>query len=351
MSLPYIRGYYCPSEVEINLIQKESNRKIIDALREEAYPSGKTAHEIAEIAGLPLKTTYPQLNELTRAGFITQLPKKASISSRGRPKIQTELKDHGSPLLIRQHRKYILEETKGIYDIYNGRKQKNKKTVPLPPGNVVYSDDFLDLWNKIVAKEDEDELSKLLLRFLERITIMISESHDEAIKNIAPTNGIESCCSLCGLNHQARDFMRAMLLHLVDQLEENGSFIKFLHSNQYLTQEAYQNIAKKLEVKNNELAAQEKKSCNHFANIVSSIDERSVVSVASSSKAQVCQECEKDNIQWISLRLCVTCGNIGCDDSSKGMHATKHFVNTGHPVIVALPDKPWKWCYIHKIYG
>jgi hypothetical protein len=33
MSLPYIRGYYCPSEVEINLIQKESNRKIIDALR------------------------------------------------------------------------------------------------------------------------------------------------------------------------------------------------------------------------------------------------------------------------------------------------------------------------------
>ena len=44
-------------------------------------------------------------------------------------------------------------------------------------------------------------------------------------------------------------------------------------------------------------------------------------------------------------------GHVGCDDFSKGMHATKHFVNTGHPVIVALPDKPWKWCYIDKIYG
>jgi hypothetical protein len=33
------------------------------------------------------------------------------------------------------------------------------------------------------------------------------------------------------------------------------------------------------------------------------------------------------------------------------MHATKHFVNTGHPVIVSLPDKAWKWCYIDKIYG
>jgi alkanesulfonate monooxygenase SsuD/methylene tetrahydromethanopterin reductase-like flavin-dependent oxidoreductase (luciferase family) len=72
---------------------------------------------------------------------------------------------------------------------------------------------------------------------------------------------------------------------------------------------------------------------------------------ASKIDTHVCEECVKDNIQWISLRLCVTCGHVGCDDSSAGMHATKHFVNTGHPVIVALPDKPWKWCYIHKIYG
>ena len=54
---------------------------------------------------------------------------------------------------------------------------------------------------------------------------------------------------------------------------------------------------------------------------------------------------------WIGLRLCVYCGHIGSDDSSKGVHATKHFVNTGHPVIVALPDKAWKWCYIDKLYG
>jgi hypothetical protein len=44
-------------------------------------------------------------------------------------------------------------------------------------------------------------------------------------------------------------------------------------------------------------------------------------------------------------------GHVGCDDPSAGMHATKHFVNTRYPVIVALPDKPWKWCYIHKLYG
>jgi hypothetical protein len=45
----------------------------------------------------------------------------------------------------------------------------------MPPGNVVYSNDFLYLWNKIVAKEDEDELSTVLLRFLERIMRMATE--------------------------------------------------------------------------------------------------------------------------------------------------------------------------------
>jgi hypothetical protein len=55
--------------------------------------------------------------------------------------------------------------------------------------------------------------------------------------------------------------------------------------------------------------------------------------------------------EWVGLHLYTICSHVGCDDSSKGMHTTKHFVNTGHPVIVALPDKPWKWCYIDKLYG
>src|SRR5918999_5638474 len=64
-----------------------------------------------------------------------------------------------------------------------------------------------------------------------------------------------------------------------------------------------------------------------------------------------CEECEIEKTQWVGLRLCLTCGHVGCCDSSIGLHATKHFVNTGHPVMVALPNKPWKWCYIHKVYG
>ena len=28
---------------------------------------------------------------------------------------------------------------------------------------------------------------------------------------------------------------------------------------------------------------------------------------------------------WVHLRLCLTCGHVGCCDSSKNKHATKHF--------------------------
>lgn len=68
-------------------------------------------------------------------------------------------------------------------------------------------------------------------------------------------------------------------------------------------------------------------------------------------KSTGCEECEKEHTEWIALSQCLTCGHVGCCDSSKGMHATKHFVNTSHPVIVALPNKQWKWCYVDKIYG
>jgi len=46
----------------------------------------------------------------------------------------------------------------------------------------------------------------------------------------------------------------------------------------------------------------------------------------------------------------LTCGHVGCCDSSVGRHATKHYEETGHPVMRSVQDHPWKWCYVHKEY-
>ena len=67
-------------------------------------------------------------------------------------------------------------------------------------------------------------------------------------------------------------------------------------------------------------------------------------------KTKGCEECEKEKIPWVAIRQCLTCGHVGCCDSSVGRHATKHFEETGHPVMMAVQGNPWKWCYIHKEY-
>jgi uncharacterized UBP type Zn finger protein len=50
------------------------------------------------------------------------------------------------------------------------------------------------------------------------------------------------------------------------------------------------------------------------------------------------------------LRLCLTCGHVGCCDQSPGRHATKHFAATSHPIIRSLePGEDWFWCYIDEL--
>ena len=46
-----------------------------------------------------------------------------------------------------------------------------------------------------------------------------------------------------------------------------------------------------------------------------------------------CKECLETGDDWVHLRLCLTCGHVGCCDSSKNKHATKHFKATQHPII------------------
>lgn len=63
-----------------------------------------------------------------------------------------------------------------------------------------------------------------------------------------------------------------------------------------------------------------------------------------------CEECLAAGDSWLHMRLCLTCGHVGCCDDSKGKHATAHFNETGHPVIQSLePGESWRWCYVDKI--
>ena len=55
-----------------------------------------------------------------------------------------------------------------------------------------------------------------------------------------------------------------------------------------------------------------------------------------------CEECLKSGDSWVHLRLCLTCGHVGCCDSSTGPHAAAHFAGTQHAVMRSIePGEAW----------
>jgi len=67
---------------------------------------------------------------------------------------------------------------------------------------------------------------------------------------------------------------------------------------------------------------------------------------------QGCVDCLREGLEWVHLRLCLTCGNVGCCDSSVGEHAEEHFRATGHPVMRSFePGESWRWCYVDELLG
>ena len=66
--------------------------------------------------------------------------------------------------------------------------------------------------------------------------------------------------------------------------------------------------------------------------------------------AQGCEDCLRTGDRWVHLRMCQTCGHIGCCDSSPNRHATAHHGATGHPVVrSAEPGEEWSWCYVDEV--
>lgn len=62
-----------------------------------------------------------------------------------------------------------------------------------------------------------------------------------------------------------------------------------------------------------------------------------------------CEECLAMGDSWVQLRECLSCGHVGCCDSSRNKHATAHFRSTQHPIIQSFePGQDWRWCYVDE---
>ena len=93
------------------------------------------------------------------------------------------------------------------------------------------------------------------------------------------------------------------------------------------------------------LVPEEPERCSHL--------KQAKKSVAPPRTVGVCESCVAiGEREWVHLRMCLTCGLVGCCDSSPRRHAEGHFHETGHPVMRSVElGEAWRWCYVDELLG
>lgn len=69
-----------------------------------------------------------------------------------------------------------------------------------------------------------------------------------------------------------------------------------------------------------------------------------------SPSSEGCEDCLRIDGWWKNLRMCMTCGHVGCCDSSPNRHATAHYNQEQHPIVQSYePTDSWWWCYLDEV--
>jgi uncharacterized UBP type Zn finger protein len=64
-----------------------------------------------------------------------------------------------------------------------------------------------------------------------------------------------------------------------------------------------------------------------------------------------CEDCLRIGSAWVHLRMCLTCGHVGCCDSSPNRHARRHAYKTAHAIVRSLePGEDWRWCFMDEMF-
>ncbi len=86
------------------------------------------------------------------------------------------------------------------------------------------------------------------------------------------------------------------------------------------------------------------------APICTHLDTVEVTDVPTRAAVPGCEECLKIGGRWLHLRVCRTCGKVGCCDSSPNKHASAHAGAEGHPILSSIePGEDWSWCVVDEV--
>lgn len=214
-----------PSETELKNLTDKVSRKILLSLRD-AYPDGLTTKELVEKTGEAESTVYSCKKNLEKENYIKEIDENKNKP--GRP--PSRVTDNRSS-------RYIIEDA----NYWNYSKDRFK----LARGNVEYPTDFIKVSNRLLNEINLDDLHDRLLLFIKESHARLVNTDKEGYKAWAPNISKENLCPNCNINHEMRDFVRALLLRLVDRFETNNRYVEFLNQDENISNkeiQAYQAV-------------------------------------------------------------------------------------------------------------
>ncbi len=186
----YFEGYYCKDDSSVEGIKTGTSREVLRTVSRH-YPLGVTVGEITDQTEIPPDTVRGSIKSLENAGFIR---KTRPERGRGRPGKSDD--DDRSFKYHIENRNFALNED---------------EKYQFAPGYTKYTSDFLYAWDVLVEKNQLDDVYSLLIKILRPVMTKITSSMDPILKQLVPNADKSMLCQFCGVNHDARDFIRATL--------------------------------------------------------------------------------------------------------------------------------------------
>lgn len=246
----YIKGRYFSSDKEMEILKNTPERMIVDKLSE-VYPARRTARQLEadfkERSDIVKSTIHDRLIKLKKEFFIYELNKQQDLELKNR-RVFGALQDLGKKDESSISSKYVLEDvSNSLYPVL---------PYHLAPGYCHYTDEFQAAWNHltpIIERELVENLRTNISGLINNILNIVESSRIDEVSNIAPMGmliendpiraktGLEHFrCANCGIDHESRDFIRAIVLHLLDDFEVSNDFIDLLMRRKIINERGYE---------------------------------------------------------------------------------------------------------------
>jgi hypothetical protein len=211
--LDYIKGYYLKDDKQLKCISSAETRKVLKKFKK-SHPEKLTEKDLYSV--VTEGTATKALSSLKDGGFIVE----------------------GGKMPIKKSRKPAM--TFHFEDLNFVSNENQGSEIPYAPGYVYYDENFLQAYKLLIEKDEDQELYRLFNRRIGNIFKKVFLSEDPLVRQMAPR--IDNFCPGCGFNHEARDFIRALMLHLMDEFERDPQFLAFLKEKNLVDDKVYSQL-------------------------------------------------------------------------------------------------------------